>query len=91
MPILAEKFGRVHRSVGTISTGQGLRRTITVAPPTDPFGVLGVDGEVLGHADLRSLGGFIPTYRRYAKPALIHIKNRHRVTALTSFAIPGLS
>jgi hypothetical protein len=44
--------------------------------------VLGVDGEVLGHFDLRSLRDVLATYSHCAKPSLMDIKNRHLATAL---------
>lgn len=49
VPVFTEHLYRVHGPVGTIATSQGVRRTVTVAPPADTFGVLGADGKRLGH------------------------------------------
>src|SRR5690606_33811957 len=49
MPILAPDFGGMHGAVGAIAAPQCIHRAMAIAPPTDPFGMRGIQWEFLGH------------------------------------------
>ena len=57
VPIVTDHLGRMHRAVSTIAAGQSGRRTITVAPPANTFGMFWADGKGLGHDGTRMIEG----------------------------------
>lgn len=50
IPIFAQRFRRVHGAARAVAAGHGVSGTVAVAAPADAFGVLGVEGKLLGHA-----------------------------------------